>query len=362
MISYVHDHLFINQRRITFGNIVSSIGEPQSDFESETFTFIKQWVEGVEAFRFQTSGSTGTPKEIILTRNQLQQSAKRTINALGLTSNETALVCLDTKYIAGKIMLVRALEANMKMVIVEPTSNPLKKNPTTASCTFTSLVPIQLQEMLQGAETRRRLNQFHSIIIGGARLAPALLPEIKKLSCSAFASYGMTETASHIALQPLNGEIAVDHFLVLPNISIDTDDRGCLVITAGEFDTPIVTNDLVEIITPKSFIWKGRFDSVINSGGYKILPEKVEQVIGEVFAKLSWRNQFFVIGLPDERLGNKLVLVIEGNPDVPTMLEQLQQKLHAYETPKHVYYIPKFIQTETGKIDRVKTLELIALN
>ena len=356
-MAYPYHFININCHEVTLSDILSNTITPSSDFEPKTFSFIKNWLKGVESFKLHTSGSTGKPKEITLTRNQLQQSAKRTIAALGVSENDTAFVCLDTKYIAGKMMLVRALEGNMKIIAVEPVSNPLQKLSPQTTISFAAFVPLQLQEMLKHTDCIQKLNQMKAIIIGGGAVNTSLQKETKKLSCPVYATYGMTETVSHIALQRLNGREASDHFTVLPGIIIEVDDRGCLVIQLPEFEQKIVTNDLVELMAPNGFRWLGRLDNVINSGGFKISPEKIEKIVENSCNELTMGKSFFICGLPDDRLGQKLVLAIEGYPvsGEKKILSALKQHLHPYEVPKQIFYIREFIRTDTGKINRLKT-------
>lgn len=344
--------LQINHRDVKLSEILSGKADAASLFETETFSFIKSWLQGLDSFTLHTSGSTGSPKEITLTRNQLKQSAQRTITALNLSQTDTALVCLDTKYIAGKMMLVRALDSNMKIVVTEPSADPLQN--IQLPITFTALVPLQLQEILQRPHATQKLNEMKAVIIGGSAVNTSLQKEITKLKCAVYATYGMTETVSHIALQRLNGKDAKDHFTVLPGIKIKTDKRGCLVIEMPEFSEAIITNDLVELISQNQFRWLGRFDNVINSGGFKISPEKIEKALEVLLPDRS----FFVTGMLDERLGEKLVLIMEGNGST---IDFSGLKLHPYEIPKDVILVPEFIRTETGKVNREKTMRLLGI-
>lgn len=347
---YTHQMIWINQREAALSEIISGSAASFSDFETETFSFIKKWLSGDQNFILKTSGSTGTPKEILITRQQLNTSAIRTLHKLNLTEKNTALVCLDTRYIAGKMMLVRALEANMKIIVVEPSSNPLKNLP--AQPDFAAFVPLQLDEIFKDEDTIQKLNQFQSVIIGGAAVSTALHEKIKTLSCDVYATYGMTETVSHIALQKLNGPHAQDYFETLPDIRVRTDERDCLVIELPDFQEPIITNDLVTMIHRTGFKILGRYDNIINSGGLKLVPEHIEKKIEPLLA----HRAFFVAGLPDERLGQKLVLVIEGR-SVAGLSASLSTILSPYEVPKEIFYLDKFIRTETQKINREQTLQ-----
>jgi O-succinylbenzoic acid--CoA ligase len=311
-MDYSFSEIVINNRAVFIEEILKQQVQPISPFEKTTFDFIRSWISGEQNFNQFTSGSTGTPKEITLTRNQLIHSAKRTLAALNLKSNQTALVCLDTKYIAGKMMLVRALEGNLKIIATEPTSNPLKNLSATIQIDFAALVPLQMQEILKDKATADRLNTINTIIVGGAAVTASLEKEIQSSTCEVFATYGMTETVSHIALQQLNGKGKSPYFKVLDRIYVSQDERGCLIIEMPEFLKKVITNDLVELIDANHFKWRGRWDNVINSGGYKVSPEKVEKEIEQIFEQLSINQLFFISSIVDEKLGQKLILLIEG--------------------------------------------------
>ena len=184
------------------------------------------------------------------------------------------------------------------------------------------------------------------MIVGGAKMSASLEKSLSKLKTKVYETYGMTETITHIAAKKI-GEKA---FTILPNIKIYQDDRNCLVIDAPKIskDT-IITNDLVELINENQFVFLGRIDNVINSGGIKLIPEQIED-------KLSGKinSRFFVTGIHDAVLGEKLVLIIEGEKQA--LDETIFDGLDKYEKPKEVFYVSKFIETLNGKIKRKEIL------
>lgn len=325
--------------------------------------FCRDWLNGKQEFVLSTSGSTGTPKKISVTRAQLKASAQLTATYLNLNKEYTSLVCLDTRYIAGIMMLVRSMETGMNMYVVEPTANPFEKIPKDVSIDFVALVPYQLEAILQ-SEYKSRLNSIKIVIIGGAPVSDKLRKSLAEFDCSFYSTYGMTETLSHIALQKLNGADAQTFFQVLPGISVQTDDRGCLVIQAPHINPePNTTNDLVEMLDVDKFKWLGRVDNVINSGGVKVIPEKIESIIESIMSTLGLSNRFFIGGLSDATLGQTVALVLEGEKlslgHEENLWKRLKENLSRYEIPKSIHCVTKFIQTDTGKINKPKTLELI---
>lgn len=288
-------------------------------------------------------------------------SASLTREALHLQPGNSALLCLDTAFIAGKMMLVRSFITNMRIVAVNPAMNPFKALPVNEAVDFTALVPSQLDEILHSPEAER-LNSIKNILIGGAALSDETCALLPSFTTHFYATYGMTETVSHIALQRLNGSSATPFFQLLPGIGISYDERKCLVIDASYLPDKIVTNDLVEIIDAEHFKWLGRIDNVINSGGIKIIPEKIERDLKKVFDKLSIQNAFFIGSIPDVKLGNIVVLLIEGDLE-RSQLEHLKSAvrnaLGPYENPRIVYSSLQFVYTKSGKIDRGETIRLI---
>lgn len=338
---------------------------PLNGYKKIALDFCRDWLTGREKFSLHTSGSTGDPKEIEFTRKQLEASARLTAMALDLQKGFTSLVCLDTRYTAGIMMLVRSLVSGMNMIIVEPSSNPLEKNSDRDTIDFAAMVPLQIETILKSPQ-KEILNGIRIILIGGAILNPKTIREFESLQPSFFATYGMTETLSHIALQKLNGTDAHDFFQTLPGIVMSKDERGCLTILAPHISNEvIVTNDLVEFVSPTQFRWLGRADNVINTGGVKVIPEKIETLISSVLEDLNISNRFFVAARPDPVFGESVNLFFEGEPFSSQEEELIQMKLKGYldkfERPRFIHFVKKFMETETGKINKGKTMALVKL-
>ena len=320
--------------------------------------FAWQWEHGYESFVVTTSGSTGPPKTMNVSRQRMLVSAGLTQQALHLTRHHTALLCLNADAIGGKMMLVRGLHVGMNMIWVPPTANPMTDLPRVPD--FVAMVPLQLQTVLD--ETPHQLNGIHAILVGGAPVSAALEEAIRRqVTSPVYSTYGMTETLSHIALRRLNGPEASAAFQVLGDTQIGTDERGCLTIR-GEITQQqlIITNDLVDITGPRHFYWQGRFDWVINSGGVKVPPERVERAVGRVLHVSEPLPRFFVTGLPDERLGERVVLVVEAPPasekEQQRLLQKIGEEVPPYHAPKEIRYVSAFRETASGKIDRRATM------
>lgn len=348
----------------TDGTIINT--DSTNPYYNKVLQFKSEWEAGKEIFDIHTSGSTGIPKKIQLSRNQLIASAKLTQKAFNLNEGDTAFCCLNVEYIAGLMMLVRAFEIGMDLMVVEPKSNPfegiekhifmLQRN------TFYAFVPLQIENILNNENLARSLNSAKAIIIGGASVNAQIEEKVQNLSAPIYATYGMTETVTHIAIKRLNGDLKQDYFEVLPNIKIETDERNCLKILSETTNNEwITTNDLVDIVEENKFILLGRVDNIINSGGVKIQLEKVDSIIGQNLNKIQFKNRFFSFGIVDEKLGQKLVLVVENESEIEFGAE-IYENLTKFEHPKQVFFVNQFIETPTGKIDKIKTVNEYILN
>ena len=331
-------------------------------FERDVISFILDWKEGKSSFDFQTSGTTGQLKTITLSRNQMIASAGMTREYLDIYKGGSVFLCLEPKYIAGTMMLVRAILWNCNLHAFTPSSNPLEKLSDQAQFSLAAFVPMQLNEILSIPESATKLNNIRHVLIGGAPLPDRILNVIQSFNCSMYLTFGMTETVSHFAIRKLNGLERSEYFNVLKGIDISTDDRGCLTVSGSITNNEtIFTNDLVEIIGHDKFKWLGRIDHVINSGGIKINIDLLERKIKKIFNSVEIPNGFYLEGIKDRKYGNKLILIFEiGNTDKSVLrkIKLLLDQLSKYEAPKEIRIIEKLVLTKTGKIDRTKSLTL----
>jgi len=328
------------------------------DWEKSIFHFIGEWLDEKEVIEVKTSGSTGKPKNISLEKNRMVASALATNSFFNLDKNKSALLCLSTEYIAGKMMIVRAFVGGFDLHIVEHSSDALVANQTNFD--FTAVVPLQLESVLK-SNKMDALNRIKKIIVGGAALRSDLKSSLKLIKTEVWATYGMTETITHIALQRLNGKNQTDYFQALSNIEFQMDERDCLRIKAPEVSLDMIqTNDKVELLNNKQFRYLGRVDFVINSGGVKLSPEILE----EKFAKHILVH-FAFSSKKDPVLGEKLVLLIEGEKSENLEKEvwtQSKKALRKFEQPKEIIFVKELPKTINGKLDRIRLKDLIVFN
>ena len=258
---------------------------------NHVFLFLYDWFDGSDFVTVSTSGSTGKPKKIQLKKEFMVNSAKSTGDFFELNKATTAFLCLPVQYIAGKMMLVRAMVLGWNLDVVEANSFPLKG--IEKSYDFSAMVPLQLYNSLEN------IDKVSKLLVGGGIVSNELRLKILDLPTKIFATYGMTETITHIAIKPLNKASlqggttwqSFNNYITLPNIQIAIDKRNCLVIKAPKVSkNKIITNDLVEIISKNQFRWLGRVDHIINSGGIKLIPEQIEEKLSKII-----KQRFFVV-------------------------------------------------------------------
>lgn len=307
-------------------------------YEKELGDFILEWFNKNDFVALTTSGTTGAPKNIRLSKEAMIHSALATGDFFGLNPGDSALLCLPTRYIAGKMMFVRAVVLGLKLDYVNPCKEPLKN--TDKIYDFVAMVPLQVQHSIT------QIEQCKKLIVGGAKLNDGVRSLLKNMLIEVYETYGMTETITHIAAK----KIEEDFFTVLPHANISMDDRGCLIIEAPLVANGlVVTNDLITMVNDIQFQWLGRIDNVINSGGIKLIPEQIEHKLSEYIP-----YRFFVIGKEDKELGQRLVLVIEH--DSYSLSPEAIESLGQYERPKEILFVKQFKETPTGKILRKETV------
>lgn len=334
--------------QIDFNNLNMNQLSFNSEFEAKIQNFLEEWFSDSDMVKVQTSGSTGTPKIFEIEKKKMMNSAEMTCNFLELKEGATALTCLPVEYISGKMMVVRSVVRKLKLVIADPSVQPVEH--LNDEIDFCAMTPLQVENSLD------QLHLIKNLIIGGAAVSESLKNKIlQTLSASnaptrIFETYGMSETLSHIALKQIAPQTE-EYFKAFENVEISTDGRGCLKIFAPNVNSKILqTNDLVEIKNGNRFRFLGRVDNVINSGGAKIFPEQLEALV-----KKEIPNEAVFLGMEDESLGQKLILVIEGNPS-----GELNQRLSAvdyrekFHKPKQIIFIEKIPRTPNGKVNRAE--------
>lgn len=325
--------------------------KPNNEWEQSWLEFLEEWYNANDYIEVQTSGSTGAAKTITLKKDFVAASALRTISFFNLHEGDRVLHCLPTRYIAGKLMTVRALIGKHDLHLVDPASD------------FTDLPddkPIKFAAMVINQGTKYLslpLQNIENLLIGGSAIPKPLEEQLQQISTQCYSSYAMTETATHIALRKLNGSDKTESYQCLDDISIELDERDCIrILMPGLENGAIQTNDLGELEDSHCFKVLGRIDNVIISGGIKFLPEQIEEKLAKEMPR-----PYAISSVPDKQLGEKIILLIEGAVDEKiksTITTHCTKLLSKYEQPKEIRFIEKLPRTKNGKIDRKRLKQI----
>ncbi len=316
-------------------------------YGNNIYDFLYKWNSKEDHILVSTSGSTDHPKKISLMKKHVVNSANATNKYFDLNSSSTYLICLPTEYIAGKMMIVRALTAKATMVFTPPSINPIQELDQKIS--FCAMTPYQLIECINSSP--EKLDLIEKLIIGGSALSNSIIDKLHNIKTKCFQTFGMTETISHIAIKPLNHSGFTELYECLSHIDISSNDTGQLIINSPLLNIKsLTTNDIVLASGYKRFKWIGRLDNVINSGGIKIHPEMIEK---KLEIKLN-SDSFFLDKTSHPTLGEQLILIAKDTLDYNTILKAITI-LDKFEIPKAIYFIDKFYYTPNRKIHRIKT-------
>ncbi|MDE6175944.1 MAG: AMP-binding protein [Paramuribaculum sp.] len=310
----------------------------------ELEAFLDEWFSPSPTIEAHTSGSTGDPKLIRLLKEDMRISARSTCRSFGLNRESVMALPLSVGYIAGKMMVVRAIESGATLFVESPSSLPLVTLPADTIVDLVAVVPAQLPGLLGDGLKRVKVK---AMIVGGAPVDAAAEHLVLASGIEAFATYGMTETCSNVALRRFGTEF----YRANPGFRFTSDSRGCLVVESEAMSFgSLTTNDIVELGDDSlSFRWIGRADNIINSGGIKVSPEEVERAIGDLIPQ----GRFYITSRPSLRWGEEVVGVVEqGCLPGADQLRAIAARLGKAAIPKAWIETESLPRTPNGKLLR----------
>lgn len=337
--------LILNGHKLEGGDIIEYCRGHSEKFLHDIGNFVKEWISPEPFVQVHTSGSTGKAKTMQVRKDDMLYSAFLTADYFAFEKEQTALLSLPAQYIAGKMMIVRAFFSRLNLLCVPPSNASLSSFPFTGKIDFAPLVPMQLKALSDPSV-------FRKILLGGAPVSHSLTEDVMDWPVEIFHGYGMTETLSHVAIRRVNKGEGTNVYSAMRGIQFTTDDRDCLIIDLPWSAKRIFTNDIVKLLNTRSFVWRGRYDYVVNSGGVKLIPDELEAKIQK---HISFR--FFLAELPDQVLGEKLCLFIEAQPfNLFELRLKLDETLSRFEKPREIFFITAFSETPNGKVNRKQTV------
>lgn len=313
-----------------------------------------------------TSGTTGVPKGAQHTAATLAASATATATRLGGPGNW--LLALAPHHIAGVQVLLRALASGFTPAALDVTdgfdpdafADALEN--LDGPRRYTSLVPTQLIKVLDSPRATAALREADALMVGGAATPIPLLRRAIDAGVPITRTYGMSETAGGCVYDgiPLDGvTVRIDD----PNPEgVGRVILGGTVVAHGYRNRPdhpafvepgwFRTDDLGHLDDAGVLSIVGRADEAISSGGLTIVPQVVEAVILDDPAVAECA----VVGVPDDRLGEKVVVFVVASGtttlDPNRIRGAVAERLDRYAAPREVIELPDLPTRGPGKVDR----------
>ena len=311
-----------------------------------------------------SSGSTGPPKELTFDVNWIRASALATESHFGLqlkprSAPLLAWSPLPMAGVGGRMMWWRTRILGWDLTQNQPSSSPSVPAPPQGQerYDFAVATPQQAQALLQNGS----LSRLSILLIGGApipaSLEARLLQGAKQFGCAIHHGFGMTETLTHVATRPL-GE---SNYRALDGVEFKISAQGALEIHSPARGVHHLTTR--DAATPakeglsKGFLWKGRLDHVINTGGIKVHPAELERSLSPLLNALLPNRRWYLVGRPHPRTGEEVRLVIEGpeegNPSLEkAIMDRTREACPGPERPRSIEWVTKMKETASGKVHR----------
>jgi len=325
--------------------LIAEIRVSSPEWEYPYLDFMLEWLSEEDSIEILTSGSTGVPTMWRVRKEAMEASARLTGDYFHCQEGTTAILALPGTFIAGKMMLVRAMVLGWSLTSIKPTTRPFEE--LSKSFDFAAFTPMQVAQLT--ASQVNLLSTFKTVLLGGAAVSDELR-ELLAASCNnVYETYGMAETLSHVAVRKVQRDEAPFH--ALQGISFSVDEELRLQIDAPHLsDSILKTQDVVELTSATTFYYRGRYDRVINSGGVKLFAEVIERKLGAIIAE-----PFQVTAHPDALLGQRVVLYIESKSllDESDLRIKMAAILDRYEVPKEIRIVEEFERTHSGKIKQI---------
>ncbi|GGR48750.1 acyl-CoA ligase (AMP-forming) (exosortase A-associated) [Nocardioides luteus] len=350
-----------------------------------------------------TSGSTGKPKGVVLSHRNLMVGAESVSDYLGNGPEDVILSVLPLSFDAGLSQITTAFSAGAHVVLM----NYLLPGEVPSLCArhgvtgLTCVPPLWLQ--LTGVEwppeARERLRYFANT---GGRMPRATLQRLRELfpAASPFLMYGLTESFRSTYLDPAEVDRRPDSIgKAIPNAEVlvvrpdgtpcEPGEEGELVhrgalVAQGYWGDPVRTAERFRPLpreeapwrTPELCVWSGdrvvadeegflyfvgRLDDMIKTSGYRVSPTEIEEVAYDT----GLVRDAVALGVPDERLGQRIVLLVtppagETDFEADRLLTALRRAMPPYMVPSTIDVHPELPRSPNGKFDRVLIRTVLA--
>ncbi|MFE6919981.1 o-succinylbenzoate--CoA ligase [Nocardia sp. NPDC057663] len=316
-----------------------------------------------------TSGTTGIPKGALLGAEALRASGNATHDRLG--GPGSWLLALPTHHIAGIQVLLRSILAGTEPTVLDVSGGFLPEALAGAVAAmrgprrYTALVPTQLIKSLDSPVAAKALAELDGVLVGGAATPLPVYERARDAGITVVRTYGMSETCGGCVYEgvPLDGtEVRIEDGRVL---------LGGAMIARGYRNLP----DHPAFAEPGWFRTEdagtyadgvlsitGRLDEAIMTGGLLVIPQVVEAVL----ANHPGIRECIVLGLPDERLGQRVAVAIVPAPGAAPTLDEIRAhvvaELDSIAAPRELAVLAEIPLRGPGKPDRAALREHLLAN
>lgn len=323
-----------------------------------------------------TSGSEGPAKAALLSEDGLRRHATLCAGRLGSNAKSRWLMSLSPAHVGGLALLTRALEQGSTVVV--PRERPPQDLDATVEAhriSHLSLVPTQLRRWLRARARTPAPSSLRCVLVGGAHCPPDLVVAAREAGFPVRTTYGLTEASSQVATADLDSP-PDSVGPPLPGVDVRiVDERGeptsgtgrILVRSPALFrgylqaggtlhdavgDGWFLTEDRGRLGARGVLHVEGRIGRVVNTGGHKVDPARVEAVL----ASHPSVDEAVVLSRPDEDLGQCLeaVVVAAGHLDEAELRRWCRDRLARHEQPKGLRFVDQLPRLASGKVDQAR--------
>lgn len=356
--------------------------------ESDRVTYERAWREICAEMNVQgqigiaTSGSSGSShgKLVLLSRDAILANAKSVNERLNSTSEDIWMKTLPSFHVGGLGIYARSFLSGAS--VVESTIS--KWNPRefareleNSKATLLSLVPTQIYDLEQ--EGLRAPKSLRAVIVGGGRLHRDLQFRALELGWPVLPSYGLTECGSQVAtastpedprLIPLgHAKVRTSESTGRIEIMSDALLTGWIEFDSGRrarFHDPkrdgwFVTEDHGHLEEDGSLTVLGRSIDFIKIGGEGVSLARLEEKLAALKEDLKWRGEAAVLAAHDDRLGAKIVLLVNASEDPKALIERFNHEVLPFERIRSVHVLPELPKSPLGKLLRGEALAMAGL-
>lgn len=307
-----------------------------------------------------TSGTSGEPKLVELTEQGLTAALAASAGRIGSRAGDPWLCCIPVAHMGGMLVLLRGVVQGARVQVRPGFDVEGFAEASRGGARFASLVPTALRRLLEAGVD---LRGFGAILIGGARTDSALLERARDAGAPVVRTYGMTETCGGCVYDgvPLDGaEVRVEAdgadegpiFLRTPAMMRGYRFDARATAEAIDAEGWFHTRDVGTFRDGRLRV-HGRADDAIVTGGDKVWPSRVEDVIRE----LPGVADVVVTGRPDPEWGERVVaVVVAADRRTPPSLDAVRAHVAAnmapYAAPKELEIVEEIERTALDKSPR----------